>query len=228
MEVGTSILDASGHIDMNSRSLLNWPLPASILEKSQGSIADLWRNARPRIQSSRLAKTSTSPQPLCRQRAALRPVAGELLFRPRFLRIPRLATILRCAIWWDLPGKDSSGPSWLTFLGHMKDSLWSIDLFTCESATLRTHWVLVGPMHAPAVSGIISQYIRLLRGLDGLTVRSGKVEALRPRGPFSEPGPPCNMAHENTRDAAGVALALGPHHFCRDAGDRGRVPSHLQ
>jgi putative transposase len=27
-------------------------------------------------------------------------------------------------------------PSWLTFLGHMKDSLWSCDLFRCESATL--------------------------------------------------------------------------------------------
>jgi len=32
------------------------------------------------------------------------------------------------------PGQDSGGPSWLTFLGHMKDSLWSIDLFRCESA----------------------------------------------------------------------------------------------
>src|SRR5215469_2104106 len=30
------------------------------------------------------------------------------------------------------------GPSWLTFLGHMKDSLWSMDLFRCESASLRT------------------------------------------------------------------------------------------
>jgi putative transposase len=29
------------------------------------------------------------------------------------------------------------------FLSHMKDSLYSIDLFRCESATLRTHWVLV-------------------------------------------------------------------------------------
>src|SRR5258708_28200794 len=36
-----------------------------------------------------------------------------------------------------------SGPSWLTFLGHIKDSLWSCDLFRCESATLRTHWILV-------------------------------------------------------------------------------------
>src|SRR5208283_271122 len=41
------------------------------------------------------------------------------------------------------PGQHSDGPSWLTFLGHMKDSLWSMDLFRCESATLRTHWVLV-------------------------------------------------------------------------------------
>jgi putative transposase len=38
---------------------------------------------------------------------------------------------------------DSGGPSWLTFLGHMKDSLWSCDLFRCESARLRTHWVLL-------------------------------------------------------------------------------------
>ena len=42
-----------------------------------------------------------------------------------------------------LPGQDSGGPSWLTFLGHMRDSLWSMDLFRCESAMLRTHWVLV-------------------------------------------------------------------------------------
>jgi putative transposase len=28
-------------------------------------------------------------------------------------------------------------------LKDMKDSLWSMDLFRCESATLRTHWVLV-------------------------------------------------------------------------------------
>jgi putative transposase len=41
------------------------------------------------------------------------------------------------------PESDSGGPSWLTFIGHMKDSLWSCDLFQCESASLRTHWVLV-------------------------------------------------------------------------------------
>lgn len=41
------------------------------------------------------------------------------------------------------PELDSKGPSWLTFLGQTRDSLWSCDLFRCESATLRTHWVLV-------------------------------------------------------------------------------------
>src|SRR6267143_1016522 len=41
------------------------------------------------------------------------------------------------------PEKGTSGPSWLTFLGHTKDSLWSADMFRCESLTLRTHWVLV-------------------------------------------------------------------------------------
>jgi putative transposase len=41
------------------------------------------------------------------------------------------------------PESNAGGPSWLTLLGHTKDSLWSCDLFRCESASLRTHWVLV-------------------------------------------------------------------------------------
>ena len=52
------------------------------------------------------------------------------------------------------PLPKSGGPSWLTFLGHMKDSLWSVDLFRCESATLRTHWVLV----------VMDQYTRRMVG----------------------------------------------------------------
>src|ERR1700730_330624 len=35
------------------------------------------------------------------------------------------------------PKPDAAGPSWLTVLGHAKDSLWSVDLFRCESAILR-------------------------------------------------------------------------------------------
>jgi putative transposase len=41
------------------------------------------------------------------------------------------------------PTPDATGPSWLTMLGHAKDSLWSVDLFRCESAILRAYWVLV-------------------------------------------------------------------------------------
>jgi transposase InsO family protein len=41
------------------------------------------------------------------------------------------------------PEVGSGGPSWLSLIGHAKDSLWSLDLFRCESAILRTYWVLV-------------------------------------------------------------------------------------
>jgi putative transposase len=53
------------------------------------------------------------------------------------------------------PESDSGGPSWLTFLGQTKDSLWSCDLCRCESATLRTHWVLV----------VMDQFTRRIIGL---------------------------------------------------------------
>ena len=38
---------------------------------------------------------------------------------------------------------DPSSPSWLIFFAHTKDSLWSVDLFRCESILLRSHWILV-------------------------------------------------------------------------------------
>jgi putative transposase len=41
------------------------------------------------------------------------------------------------------PKGNDQGPSWLSFLGCMKDSLWSVDLFRCESILLKTHWVMV-------------------------------------------------------------------------------------
>jgi transposase InsO family protein len=31
----------------------------------------------------------------------------------------------------------------LSFIGHTTDSLWSVDLFRCESIVLRSYWVLV-------------------------------------------------------------------------------------
>src|SRR5262249_44225295 len=41
------------------------------------------------------------------------------------------------------PEAGSAGPSWLSLIGNAKDSLWSLDLFRCESAILRSYWVLV-------------------------------------------------------------------------------------
>ena len=63
------------------------------------------------------------------------------------------------------PKPDAGGPSWLTFLGHMKDSLWSADLFRCESAVLRTHWILV----------VMDQYSRRIIGFG---LHTGTVDGL--------------------------------------------------
>ena len=38
------------------------------------------------------------------------------------------------------PESGTDGPSWLIFIGHAKDSLWSVDLFRVESIRLRSHW----------------------------------------------------------------------------------------
>jgi putative transposase len=63
------------------------------------------------------------------------------------------------------PDSHSGGPSWLTFIGHMKDSLWSVDLFRCESAVLRTYWVLV----------VMDQFTRRIIGFG---VQRGVVDGL--------------------------------------------------
>jgi len=63
------------------------------------------------------------------------------------------------------PGPGDGGPSWLTFLGHTKDSLWSIDLFRCGSILLKSHWVLV----------IMDQFTRRIIGFG---VHAGDVDGV--------------------------------------------------
>ena len=58
-----------------------------------------------------------------------------------------------------------SGPSWLTFIGHLKDSLWSVDLFRSESILLNTHWVLV----------VMDQFTRRIIGFG---VHAGDVDGI--------------------------------------------------
>src|SRR6202158_3405797 len=37
----------------------------------------------------------------------------------------------------------NEGPSWLTFIGDMKDSLWSVDLFRRDSIVIKSYWVML-------------------------------------------------------------------------------------
>ena len=53
------------------------------------------------------------------------------------------------------PASGGTGPSWLSFIGHTTDSLWSVDLFRCESIVLRSYWVLV----------VMDQFTRRLVGV---------------------------------------------------------------
>jgi transposase InsO family protein len=52
------------------------------------------------------------------------------------------------------PDPNNRGSSWLTTIGHTKDSLWSVDLFRCESILLKSHWVMV----------VMDQYTRRIIG----------------------------------------------------------------
>ena len=41
------------------------------------------------------------------------------------------------------PAPGGNGPSWLSVIGQARDSLWSVDLFRCESILLQSYWVMV-------------------------------------------------------------------------------------
>ena len=90
---------------------------------------------------------------------------------PRY-GLPRIAQQLNKAFGTDIdkeilrrvlekyyqPCPNPNGPPWLTFLGQTKDSLWSIDLFRCESILLLSYWVL----------GVVDQYSRNRRNYDNV------------------------------------------------------------
>jgi len=86
------------------------------------------------------------------------------------------------------PAPGSDGPSWLTFLGHSKDSLWSVDIFRCESLILQSHWVLIVMDH-------------FTRRLVGISVHAGSVD-----GPAV-----CRMFNEAIAGTGAL-----PHHLSSD------------
>ncbi len=61
------------------------------------------------------------------------------------------------------PNPGAGGPSRLKFIGHAKDSLWSVDLFRCESIMLTSHWVLA----------VMNQFTRRIVGVG---VHTGTVD----------------------------------------------------
>ena len=97
---------------------------------------------------------------------------------PRF-GCPRIARILAHTFGVDVdknivrrvlaqhyrPSSGGTGPSWLSVIGHTADSLWSVDLFRCESLVLRSYWVLV----------VMDQFTRRLVGL---AVHAGAVTSI--------------------------------------------------
>jgi len=85
--------------------------------------------------------------------------------------------VRRILVKYLLPTGTDDGPSWLTVLGHTKDSLWSIDLFRTESIALTNHWVLV----------VMDQYSRRIVGF--------AVQPIAVDGPAL-----CRMFNEATAD----------------------------
>jgi transposase InsO family protein len=84
---------------------------------------------------------------------------------------------------------DPGGPSWLTVLGHTKDSLWSVDLLRCESLLVKTHWVMVLMDHCT-------------RRIVGFAVQAGVLD-----GPSV-----CRMLNQILSEAAQVPRALSSDH----------------
>lgn len=124
------------------------------------------------------AKTRTKPGPKGPSDSLIHTIVEIKRLNPRF-GYHRIALIIsktfgieidkhivrRVLVKHYRPISGGNGPSWLTFLGHMKDSLWSVDLFRCESINLKSHWVLV----------VMDQFSRRIIGFG---VRAGDVDGI--------------------------------------------------
>ena len=140
------------------------------------------------------ARIETSSRACSRPHSSCRPPCGEpgpkgpseSLIRaivelksrnPRF-GCPRIARIISQTFGVDIdknvvhrvlakryrPAPGGTGPSWLSFVGHTTDSLWSVDLWRCASIVLQSYWVLV----------VMDQFTRRLVGFG---VHRGPVDA---------------------------------------------------
>jgi len=101
-------------------------------------------------------ESPNKPGPKGPGEALIRAIVELKLRNPRF-GCPRIARVISHTFGIDIdknlvhrvlakhyrPIAGGGGPSRLSFIGHTVDSLWSVDLFRCESIVLRSYWVLV-------------------------------------------------------------------------------------
>ena len=124
-------------------------------------------------------KKRTKPGPKGPSEPLIRAIV-ELKRRNRDFGCPQIALIIsksfsieidkhvirRVLVKHYYPESGGGGPSWPTFLGHMKDSLWSVELFRCESRIrLKSDWQLV----------VMDKFTRRLIGL---VVHTGDVDGI--------------------------------------------------
>ena len=136
--------------------------PATLLGFHQALVRRKYR----RLFSS--SRRPRKPGPKGPSDALIRAIVELKTRNPRF-GCPRIAHIIAQTFGVDIdknvvyrvlaahyrPSSGGAGPSWLSFLGHAKDSLWSVDLFRCESIVLRSYWVMV----------VMDQFTRRIIGL---------------------------------------------------------------
>ena len=120
--------------------------PSTLLAFHQALVRRKYR----RLFSSR--PCPKKPGPKGPDEAVIRAIVALKSRNPRF-GCPRIARIIAQTFGIDIdknvvhrvlakhyrrtPG--GTGPSWLSFIGHTTDSLWSVDLFRCESIVLRSY-----------------------------------------------------------------------------------------
>jgi transposase InsO family protein len=136
--------------------------PSTLLAFHQALVR---RKYHPLFSSSPCPK---KPGPKGPSEALVRAIVELKSRNPRF-GCPRIARIISHTFGIDIdknivyrvlakhyrPVPGGTKPSWLSFIGHTTDSLWSVDLFRCESILLRSYWVLV----------VMDQFTRRLVGI---------------------------------------------------------------
>ena len=120
--------------------------PSTLLALHQALVQRKYRRL---FSSSQCRKT---PGPKGPSDALIQAILELKSRNPRF-GCPRIARIIAHTFGVDIdqnvvyrvlakhyrPAPGGTGPSWLSFIGHTRDSLWSVDLFRCESIVLRSY-----------------------------------------------------------------------------------------